>query len=235
MAEIAALVGDPARANMLAALIDGRALPAGELAFLGRVSPQTASGHLARLAAANLIVCNRQGRHRYYRLATPQVARMLESIMSVAAQSVTRYRPPSRDEAALRFARTCYDHLAGRLGVAVADRLVERKLVVLGEDGGLLTDAGKAFFESFGLDLTNSKRRVFCRPCLDWSERRPHIAGAVGAALTTRLLELGWIARMRDSRAVSLTQAGEAGLVDSLGLSLGGLSGDGSLRFASGP
>ena len=165
IAEIAALVGDPARANMLSALVDGRALTAGELAYVGHVTAQTASGHLARLAAANLVACERQGRHRYYRLASPSVAQMLEAIMGVATESVRRYRPPSRGDDAVKFARTCYDHLAGTLGVSVADSLIDRGQVVLGADGGLVTDAGRVFFDSIGVDLSiEHHRRVFCRP-----------------------------------------------------------------------
>jgi DNA-binding transcriptional ArsR family regulator len=215
IAEVAALVGEPARANMRTALMDGRALTAKELAFVAGVSPQTTSGHLARLAGANLLTCIRQGRHRYYRVASPLVAHMLESISLVAAiEAPPRRRPRSPRDDALRLARTCYDHLAGRLGVAIADALVARGAVVLGDDGGELTADGAAFLtDGLGIDLaTFPRRRTFCRPCLDWSERRPHLAGVVGAALADSCFSRAWIERVRDSRAVNITPRGRIAL-----------------------
>jgi DNA-binding transcriptional ArsR family regulator len=214
IAEVAALVGNPARANMLTALLDGRALTAGELAHVAGVSPQTTSGHLAMLSEARLLLLSKQGRHAYYRLASPLVGRMLEGIMAVAADGPPRYRPRSRGDDALRAARTCYDHLAGRLGVALADTLAARAHVALGEDGGEVTGAGEAFLTNFGLPLETlrSGRRAFCRPCLDWSERRPHLAGALGAALAARLFALGWVVRQRDTRAVLISAKGRTGL-----------------------
>ena len=224
IAQVAALLGDPARANMLNALMDGRALTAGELAFVAGVSAQTASAHLSKLAEMHLLTVAKQGRHRYFGLASPLVGRMLESISAVAAlEAPPRHRPRSAADDAVRRARTCYDHLAGRLAVALADRLIERRLVVLDADGGVVTPAGVRLLEGFGVDLpaARAKRRVFCRPCLDWSERRPHIAGAVGAALTTRCFELGWLARVPDSRAVTVSEAGRAGFADMFGLAVG--------------
>ncbi|MCC7046854.1 MAG: helix-turn-helix transcriptional regulator [Alphaproteobacteria bacterium] len=214
IAEIGALLGDPARANMLLALIAGRALTAGELAWCARVTAQTASGHLAKLTEAGLLKVQSQGRHRYYRLASPLVARMLEGMQVVAAvEGPPRYRPKSRIDEALRAGRTCYDHLAGRLGVAMADALVDRDHVVLSHDGGEATPAGIAFLRGFGIDTTPRRgKRCFCRPCLDWSERRPHIAGQLGAALADRCFELEWIERLRDSRAVAVTPKGRDGL-----------------------
>ena len=154
LAEVAALVGNPARANVLMALLDGRALTATELAYAAGVAPQTASGHLAKLTEGRLLALTKQGRHCYYRLASPLIGRMLESIMAVAADGPPRYQPRWRGGDALRIARTCYDHLAGRLGVALADALVERDHVALSEDGGIVTPAGAEFFfasaSSFG-------------------------------------------------------------------------------------
>src|SRR5580692_3361747 len=195
LAEVAALVGSPARANMLTALLDGRALTATELAFAGGVAPQTASGHLGKLTEGRLLTLAKQGRHAYYRLASPMIGRMLESIMAVAADGPPRYQPRWRGGDALRNARTCYDHLAGRLGVGLADALVERDHVALSEDGAIVTAAGEEFLRGFGIELREAggTRRVFCRPCLDWSERRTHLAGALGAALTARCFELGWM------------------------------------------
>jgi DNA-binding transcriptional ArsR family regulator len=222
VASIAALVGDPARANILCALLDGRALTASELAYAARVSPQTTSGHLAKLAEANLVAHLQQGRFRYYRLASPPVARMLEGIMNVAVLAPPRLRPMSKAVAAMRTARLCYDHCAGRLGVGIADALCERNHIELSEDGGVVTDAGALFFCSFGVDLEalQRERRIFCKPCLDWSERRPHLAGAVGAALARRLLTLAWVERVRDTRALRITATGERGLRETFALEL---------------
>jgi DNA-binding transcriptional ArsR family regulator len=223
LAETAALVGDPARANMLLALMDGRALTAGELARAAGITPQTASGHLARLGAAGLVAVQRQGRHRYHRLASAAVANLLESLMEVAQSGagprrVVRTGPR---EAAMREARTCFDHLAGRLGVALADRLSERGHIELSPEGGAVTDRGLAFFRALGVDLAAAPRggsRVFCRPCLDWSERRLHLGGRVGAALAARCFALGWIRRADGSRAVSLTPAGRRGFREHFGV-----------------
>ena len=223
LAEIGALIGDPARANILAALMDGRALTAGELAYLAGVAPQTASGHLAKLAGANLLALAKQGRHRYYRLASPLVGYMLESILAVAAvQLPPRRRLPSRVEEEMRTARTCYDHIAGRLGVGIADALTEAGHVVLAEVGGEVTPGGTAFLAELGVEFTVRKgsTRAFCRACLDWTERRPHIAGAVGAALCGRFLDLGWIERRRDTRALRITADGERGFTETFGFQL---------------
>ena len=223
IAEIAALVGDPARANMLSALLDGQALTATELAYVAGVTPQTASAHLTKLADMGLLAPEKQGRHRYFRLATPLVARMLESIMAVAEAGPARYRPHWKGGDTLRDARTCYDHLAGRAAVAITDALVARGHVELGADGGVVTPSGVAFLTSFGLDLeaARKRRRTFCKPCLDWSERRPHLAGAVGAGLADRAFALGWLERMKDSRAVAITEAGRRGLLGVFGVTLG--------------
>lgn len=220
MAAVASLVGDPARANILAALLDGRALTAGELAYAARVSPQTTSGHLNKLAAAKLIEPARQGRHRYYRLTGPHVAAMLESIMLVASLSPPRLRP-IRIEQGMRQARLCYDHVAGELGVAIADALQDHGYVEMSGEGGEVTQAGSAFFLSLGINVRSlTGRRAFCKPCLDWSERRTHIAGALGAALAQRLIALGWLKRMKDGRALVVTTAGLQGLKEKFGIAL---------------
>ena len=222
IAEVAALVGDPARANMLCALLGGRALTATELAFAAGVTPQTTSGHLGKLFAARLVVLMKQGRHRYYRLAGPQVAQMLESIMNVALSGPPRFQPKSRLDDRLRHARTCYDHIAGVVGVGLAERLTERGFVILGDEAGEVTASGMDFLGKLGVDLSaaRAKRRVFCRPCLDWTERRSHIGGAVGAALAQRCFELKWIERVRDNRALTITAAGRRGLLEFFALSV---------------
>ena len=222
LAEVAGLIGDPARANILSALMDGRALTAGELAWHAGVSAPTTSGHLAKLAAARLVAVERQGRHRYHRLATPEVAAAVEALMQVAAAGPARHRPTGPRDAAMRLARTCYDHLAGRLGTALADSLREHGHVTLTEEGvGTITPAGTRFLcDEVGLDLGDGGRRPLCRTCLDWSERRPHFAGRLGAALCRRVHDLGWIARSRDSRAVVITPAGRRGFSQTFGISL---------------
>ena len=222
IAEVAPLVGDPARANILCALLDGRALTATELAFAAGVSPQTTSGHLGKLAIARLILPMKQGRHRYYRLAGPHIGQMLESIMNVALEGPPRFQPKSKFDEQLRHARTCYDHIAGVLGVGLADRMTERGLLFLGDEGGEVTAAGTEFLSGLGVDLAGAheRRRVFCRPCLDWTERRPHIGGAVGAALANRCFDLKWIERRPDSRALTITPAGRRGLMQAFSLTI---------------
>jgi DNA-binding transcriptional ArsR family regulator len=221
MVEVAALVGDTARATMLAALMSGQALTGSELAYLARVSRPTASEHLAKLVEARLLSVTKRRRFNYYRIASPLVARMLESMKAVAAiEMPPRYQPRSARDDALRFARTCYDHLAGRVAVAIADALVTNGYVVLGDDGGAVTRAGAVFLTDFGVRLEEPEhsRRIFCRPCLDWSERRFHVAGHVGAEICRCCLQRGWFGRARDSRVLRLTPDGAAGLSKRFGL-----------------
>jgi DNA-binding transcriptional ArsR family regulator len=216
-AEVAAAAGDPARAGMLHALMDGRALTASELARAAGITPQTASGHLARMKAAGLVGVEKQGRHHYHRLASPAVAAMMESIMHVASGNISvrpRLVTGPRD-AALRTARTCYDHIAGRLGVALADAMVAGGYAELSADAGIVTDAGIEMLGKIGIDtgvlmLLNGKcsARILCRPCLDWSERRPHLAGRIGAALCSHSLAKGWIRRLPGTRAVAVSPDG---------------------------
>lgn len=223
LVEVAALVGDTARATMLAALMGGQSLTASELAYLAHVSRPTASEHLGKLVNARLLAVTQKRRNRYYRIASPLVARMLEGIKAVAAIDVPpRYQPRSAHDDALRFARTCYDHLAGRLGVAIADALVEKGYVVLTDEGGEVTEAGARFLKGFGVNLVlaSRSRRIFCRPCLDWSERRYHVAGHVGREILRRCLELGWLVPAGDYRAVTITAAGRAGLLATFGIDL---------------
>jgi DNA-binding transcriptional ArsR family regulator len=225
LVEVAALVGDTARATMLNALMGGRSLTATELAYYANVSRSTASGHLSKLVAARLLNVTRKRRFSYYRIASPLVATMLESIKVVAAIEVpARRQPRSTNDEALRFARTCYDHLAGTVAVALTDALIARGHVVLSDDGGEVTSKGARFLASFGIDLTPRPRdrRLFCQPCLDWSERRYHLKGRLGAGLLCRCLDLGWFERVRDSRALRLTPAGKTGLADVFGVTLDG-------------
>lgn len=213
IAVVASLIGDAARANMLSALMGGQALTAGELARHAGVTAQTTSGHLGKLAEAKLIAVEKQGRHRYYRLASPDVAHVIHALMSAAVSGPKRYRPIGPKDEALRLARTCYDHMAGRLAVALADALAGSGYLLLGDGAGLVTDEGRRFFCDFGIDLeepTRSKRPL-CRTCLDWSERRPHLAGRLGTAILDRTLAVGWISRTAEHRALRITRAGELG------------------------
>jgi DNA-binding transcriptional ArsR family regulator len=213
LVEVAALVGDTARATMLNALMGGQSLTATELAYCAHISRSTASGHLRKLVAARLLTVSRQRRFSYYRIASPLIATMLESMKVVAAIEVPpRHLPRSAHDDALRFARSCYDHLAGQVGVAVTDALVAMGHIVLTDEGGEVTPSGARFLSAFGVDLRLRTRRIFCQPCLDWSERRYHLKGLVGARILDRLLEVGWLKHVPDSRALRLTPSGRAGL-----------------------
>jgi DNA-binding transcriptional ArsR family regulator len=211
---IAALIGDHARAEMLTTLMVGQALTATELAAVAGVTKQTASAHLTKLLDAQLIAVESQGRHRYFRLADRDVAQLLESLMGVAYRSgAVRVRSSPR-EPALRKARVCYDHLAGELGVLVFDSLEQRRLLHKDEDGLKLTAQGGRFFRKLGVDVDvlANRPRALCRACLDWSVRRHHLAGALGAALLSRCFALGWARREKGSRVVSFSVAGEKAL-----------------------
>ena len=223
IASPAALIGDPARAAMLQALLGGRAVPATQLAWIAGVSPQAASNHLARLADGGLVVAARQGRHRYYRLAGPEVAQALEAL-ALIPPTPRPFDPPLSPQARrLREARTCYDHLAGRLGVALADGFERRGLIEAdGPERYRLTPEGRARLAELGVDLKGVKPnpRGTLRPCIDWTERRRHLAGPIAARLTARLFELGWIERGREGRSAVLTPAGRTGFRRAFGLEL---------------
>ena len=227
IAEIGALVGEPARASILGALLDGRALTAAELARVAGITPQTASSHLARLTAAGLLAVEKQGRHRYHRLATAAVARMLEGIMQIAsgnAADAGRKLVVGPRDAAMRRARTCYDHFAGRLGVAITDGLIAKGIIEFGDEAGLVTERGLDALGRMGIDLEDAiaKRprssRPLCRPCLDWSERRSHVAGRLGAAISAHYFEKGFVRRIRESRALDITPMGRRALRDMFGV-----------------
>ena len=241
LAAVGALIGDPGRARVLRALTDGRELPASVLAAEAGVAPSTASVHLAKLADGGLVVAERHGRHRYFRLAGPDVARALEALARIAPPAPVRSLREGTRAHAVRAARTCYDHLAGRLGVALMAGLVEGG-VLAGGDGrheraraeadrpsaiGLdldyrLTDDGASRLRDLGVDVDGALAgpRTPIRYCVDWSEQAHHLSGALGAALAARLFELGWVSRLPRTRAVRLTDAGRAGLAEHLGVAV---------------
>lgn len=209
IARIASLVGDPARANMLNALMGGTALTASELALEAGVSLPTASSHLSKLMEGGLLTLASQGRHRYYGLAGPQVAGMIEAITGVAeAVGPKRVRPGPRD-GAMRVARVCYDHLAGEQAVAMLDRLVDKNILVRDDQEIRLGPSAASHFAAIGIDVYTKPRRPVCRACLDWSVRRSHLAGTLGTAILDKILLEKWARREKDSRAVVFSPPGK--------------------------
>lgn len=219
---LGALIGQPARAAMLLTLMDGRGRTATELADIAETTRSTASFHLAQLVEGKVIRVERQGRHRYFRLARPEVAELLESLLVVskAPRAATCQLGPRSTH--LRQARMCYDHIAGALGIGLIDGLIRSGALLEGSDSFHLTADGERFFDDFGIDVTAArrKRRHFARLCLDWSERRPHLAGALGAALADRLFTLHWIDRDPDGRTLFITTIGQKGFAGVFGVDL---------------
>ncbi|HWH09652.1 MAG TPA: metalloregulator ArsR/SmtB family transcription factor [Solirubrobacteraceae bacterium] len=223
LAKVAGLIGDPHRAGFLLALVGGGECSAGELAQRTGASTSLASGHLSKLLAGGLVAAERRGRNRYYRLARPEVAQAIEGLLAVApARAAGSLRESTRGEA-IRRARTCYDHFAGRLGVALTEGLGREGLIRTTDAGWSLTEAGRRRFEQVGLDIDGLERgrRTLIRPCLDWTERRPHVAGALGASLADRILELGWVTRLPQTRAVLVTPNGARQLRREFAVELG--------------
>ena len=224
LAALAALLADSTRARFCLALLDGRAWTAGELAAHAGVAASTATGHLNLLVSGGLLAQERQGRHRYVRLAGRETAELIESMAALAPRRAAPARSSlsvaNRDRALAR-GRTCYDHLAGTLGVSITDAMTERGLISW-DSGLVLTAAGSAWLGRLGVELPARTRRPAVRSCLDWTERRPHLAGSVGAGLCERAFAAGWIKRIGTGRAVAVTDAGERALRDELGLTLNG-------------
>ncbi|WP_280889680.1 winged helix-turn-helix domain-containing protein [Streptomyces sp. LBL] len=226
LARFAGLVADETRAACLLALLDGRAWTAGELARHAGVAASTLSAHLGKLVAGGLLTEERQGRHRYVRLADARVAQLVEDLAAQVSPNGHEPRPRNLREAgagaAMARGRTCYDHLAGRLGIALTDALTGREL--LRQDTGFaLTDNGIDWFDAHGIRLDRTSRRPLARACLDWTERRPHLAGVAGAALCRHALDTGWCVRIGSERAVKVTAAGEHALAELLGIGAGAL------------
>jgi DNA-binding transcriptional ArsR family regulator len=216
LAQMARLISAPARAAMLLALADGRALPASELACRAGISNQTASEHLALMKNMGILCVEHCGRHRYYRVVSPRIMEVLEDFLAASSEVRIAERPDIARVAPLRHARMCYDHLAGRLGIALAEKLQEKKWVFLEERDFQVTDIGRHHLGNFGIDwpALGRSRRLFGRRCIDWSERKPHIGGAFGAALATRFMELDWIRRSQEGRPVYLTKEGRKSFLD---------------------
>lgn len=211
LAQVAALIGDPSRAKMLLRLLDGKAYPASNLAYSAGVKPQTASFHLAKLVEGGLIAMERHGRHVYYRLNGTEVAQALEALSAISPPVQIRSLKQSVEMESIRQARTCYDHLAGKLGVELMSAMIHNEWLLIEGDSCQITKKGEQQFTRLGIDMPalRNKKRAFARPCLDWTERRYHLAGSLGAAVAARFLELGWIERSKGSRAVQVTEIGE--------------------------
>jgi DNA-binding transcriptional ArsR family regulator len=220
VAQIGSILGDPARASMMIALLDGRAWTARELAGLAGVSPQTASSHLAKLIDSRMVLVERRGRHHYHTIASADIARLMEQ-MHVVGVALPRSKATSSGprDAGMRELRSCYDHLAGRIAVELSERLIECDH----EQGVRFKHDTESRLSRIGIDLSTlaQGRRTICRTCLDWSERKPHIAGSLGAAMLERLLELGWVKRQLSGRALDLTATGKAGITDVFGVCAG--------------
>lgn len=220
LATIAALIGDPTRASILWALLGGEALPAGELASRAQVTNQTASAHLAKLVQSGLLEVEPIQRHRYYKLKNAEVAQLLESLAIVAPPLRLHKEKDTVAHQSIRAARTCYDHLAGQLGVAITQALLSQELLTLEGEHYQLTPAGQARLAKWQINdgQLRQSRRKFAYPCLDWSERTPHLAGSLGAAIADKCFAMGWLKRLPNTRAIQLTSLGSRELRQALGL-----------------
>ena len=222
IASVAALLADPARATILFALSDGRAFTASELARRARVAPSTASEHLSRLVASSLLVVEKQGRNRFYRLADATIVEIMENLARLAPQVKIHTLSESESAKAVHRARMCYNHLAGTLGVMLTEALIEKQILHVVDAGYVVQDEGISYLENFGIATGPLKKRglLFVPWHIDWSERKHHVAGAFGAVLAGRLFDLHWIERLPASRAIRLTEQGQEGMTRAFGLSL---------------
>ncbi|WP_099156834.1 ArsR/SmtB family transcription factor [Virgibacillus ndiopensis] len=220
VAKVATLVSDSSRAAILTILLDGRFHPVSDLAYMVGITPQTASYHLAKMTQANVIDVESQGRHRYYGISNQEIAQVMESFLQVAPPVEIKSLKQSNEEKALRHARTCYDHIAGNLGVKLKTSLMNQQFLVEKDNEFHITSDGEIFFNTIDIDTNKlkKKRRMFCSKCLDWSERRHHIAGALGNAMLEKFLELEWIERVPKSRALKITALGGNGLNEMFGV-----------------
>jgi len=219
---IAKLIAEPTRAIILDCLMNGQALPASELAYMAKVSHPTISSHLSKLVEGNLLVSEQHGRHRYYRLASAEIAEVLEKLGTIAPAAEVRSLRQSEQQKQVRHARTCYDHLAGALGVKITEALLKMEVISLKDAEFIVTEQGKKWFLEFGINIeeANKKRRIFAKPCLDWSERRYHISGWLGSAIANYFFDQGWITKVKENRAVQLTHLGTKALKDQFGIEM---------------
>jgi len=222
ISQITTLIGDQVRTIILWTLLDGRAYTATELAISANTSPQNISMHLNKLLKAELLTVHSQGRHRYYSISKPEVAHVIEGIGSLLPKEIHKTIVTNKDNSAITFCRTCYDHLAGKIGVLVTDAILEQKIIELQKDCYVVTEKGRTFFSGIGIDTNelSKQRRIFARPCLDWSERTHHLAGSLGSDILKRMLELHCVRRMKNSRALILTSEGQSFLYEKLKISV---------------
>jgi len=222
VAEVASLLGEPSRATILMSLMDGRFHTASELAFMAAITPQTASFHLSKLVEGNLVNVEKNGRHRYYQLTNGEVARILETFLAISPPPEVHSLKQSNQVKLLREARTCYDHLAGKLGVDLTESMLNAGYLEKEEREFVITPKGEQFFTDFGIDLGDlkRKRRSFSHVCLDWSERHHHLGGALGHGLITHFFDLGWIVRVPAIRAVKVTDKGKVGFKQNFNINM---------------
>ena len=220
--QIASLIGDPTRASIMWTLLDGKALTATELAIVADTSPQNISMHLTKLVQADLLCVESQGRHRYYKFSRKEIAYAIEAMVNLIPHATALKNINTENIPAIKHCRTCYDHLAGKVGVAVTDSLLQQKIIINSDNVFELSKKGENWFADFGIDVTGLKeqRRSFLRPCLDWSERRHHIAGSLAAALLDKMLIADWIRRAKNSRAIIITSKGQKAFYDHFKLNL---------------
>jgi len=211
----AALIGDPTRAAIMWTLLDGRAFTATELAIIANTSPQNISMHLTKLLEGNLLSVEKQGRHKYYRFSSKEVAYAVEAMANLIPKPEIASKKESENYPPIKYCRTCYDHLAGKIGVALTDSLLEQKIILNKNDAFEISSEGKKWFSDFGINLEEAQKqkRIFLKPCLDWSERRNHLAGSVGALLLNKMITEDWIRKTKDSRAIIVTGKGEKELL----------------------
>ena len=216
LSTVASLVSDPSRAAILTVLMDNRFHSAGELSYMAQIKPQTTSFHLAKMIDANLITADKQGRHRYFRIQSPEVAKIMETLLTLSPPAKVRSLKQASEDKAIRHARTCYDHIAGTLGVQLTDFFLKKGLILDNNDEFLLSEAGEFFLTSLGIDISKvrKKRRSFSHKCLDWSERRYHLAGALGYALLELSLANSWLERLEKTRALRITPKGKSAFQD---------------------
>ncbi|WP_281321790.1 ArsR/SmtB family transcription factor [Flavobacterium aestivum] len=220
--QIATLIGDPTRATIMWSLLEGKAFTATELAIAVNTSPQNISMHLTKLVQADLLVVESQGRHKYYRFARKEIAYAIEAMISLVPPSISTQNTKTEKVSGIKHCRTCYDHLAGKVGVALTDSLLQQQLLIDTSGRFEISSEGEKWFTEFGIPLTTLKqqKRSFLRPCLDWSERRPHIAGSLATALLDKMLLEDWLRKTKDSRALIVTAKGKKEFQSRLGIAI---------------